>query len=250
VLGALLAAAALAMAGCQPRHRIELSYRPGTGTVDPFAPSRIAVMPAGDTAVNQLVVGTVFDPDGNLERLFIVNPPEIVGRVVAGVLDHAGLKATVFTAGGEPPDGIDYVVSCSPEELSVVKRIDKENSPAENSFIMEAKARLSCSLADRSGTVLLSGDFSGSDNEPPLGAAQGGPLISDPAEALSAAVADAVDAFANHPDFRRALPERRTASFDIPANAPRATSSATPTPAGKMPSAAATPHPAASPARG
>ncbi len=248
--GALLVAAALAMAGCQPRHRIELRYRPGTGTVDSFAPRQIAVIPAEDAAANQLLVGTVFDPDSNVERLFIVNPPEIVSRVVAGELDHAGLKATISPAGGEPPDGIDYVVSCSPEELSVVKRVDKEKSPFENSFLMEAKARLKCSLADRSGTVLLSGDFSGTENDPPLGAARGGPLISDPAEALSAAVSGAVDAFVNHPDFRRALPGRRTASFDLPAIASGATSSATPTPEGKLPSAAATPHPAASPAPG
>lgn len=249
MLGALLAAM-LALAGCQPQHRIELNYRPGTGTgtVQPFAPSRIAVMPAGDSSISQLFVGTVFDADGNVERLFIDSPPDTVSHMVADVLDHAGLKATVF-AGGAPPDGFDYVVSCSPQELHVVKRIDNQSSAAESSFIIEAKARLNCSLADRSGTVLLNSDFSGTDNEPPLGAeARGGPLLSDPAEALSAAVADAVDAFANHPDFRRVLPERRTASFDIPANEPRVTSSATPTPPGKKPAAAATPHPVASPA--
>lgn len=250
MLSALLAAAALAMAGCQPQRQIELHYRPGSETVEPLAPGRIAVTPAGDTAVNQLFVGETFDPAGNSEKLFIVNPPDVVSRVVAGALDHAGLQATISPA-GEPLENFDYVVSCSPEELSVVKRTDKEKSPVENSFLMEAKARLSCSLADRSGTVLASGDFSGTENEPPLGAERGGPLISDPAEALSAAVADAVDTFVNQPDFRRFLPERRTASFNIPANEPRATSSATPTPAGKTPSAAATmPHPTASPAPG
>jgi len=247
LLGALLAAI-LGLAGCQPQRRIELNYRPGAGTgiVRPFAPSHIAVMPAGDSSVNQLFVGTVFDANENMMRLFIDSPSDTVSHMVAEVLDHAGLKATVF-AGGPPPDGFDYVVSCSPEELSVIKRIDNGNGAAQSSFIIEAKARLNCSLSDRSGTVLLKGEFSGTDNEPPLGAeARGEPLLSDPAEALSAAVADAIDGFANHPDFRRVLPQRRTASFDIPANQPRATSSATPTPSGRKPAAAATPHPAAS----
>ncbi len=95
---------------------------------------------------------------------------------------------------------------------------------------MEAKAQLKCSLADRRGKVLVSGNFSGVENEPPLGAQSGGPTISDPAEALSAAVVVAIEAFVNHPDFRNNLPAHTTASFSIPANQHRATPSATPTP--------------------
>jgi hypothetical protein len=242
---ALLAAAALAMVGCQPQHRIELHYRPGNGVVSPFAPRRIAVRPAGDPSITKLFVGTVFDPDSNVERLFIVNPPEGVGRIVAADLDHAGLKATVIGAVGDLPEGIDYVASCIPEALSVTKRVDKEKLPAENSFLMEANARLRCSLSDRLGTLLLSGEFSGSDSQPPLGASRGEQMLSDPGEALAAAISYAVDGFMNHPDFRRALPGSRTVDFNLPALSRDVTPSATPTPEGKQPSAVSTPHRAA-----
>jgi hypothetical protein len=228
VLTVLLATAALAMAGCKPQRRLELRYRPRKETTALFAPSRVAVVPPQDTPVGRLFVGQVFDPAGKTERLFIDNPPAVVSRVVADALDHAGLKA-ILTPGG-PPDDIDYVVSCAPEELTVVKRVDMEQGPGENSFVMEAKARLKCSLAGWRGKVIESGTFTGFDNEPPVGARSGRPIVSDPAEALSAAVGNAVNTFLDQPDFRRDLPAHTAASFNIPANAPRATPSATPTP--------------------
>ncbi|HUY19096.1 MAG TPA: hypothetical protein VMV15_07705 [Candidatus Binataceae bacterium] len=193
-----------------------------------FAPSRVAVVPPQETAAGRLFVGQVFDPAGQAERLFIDNPRAVVSRVVADALNHAGLNATI-TPGG-PPEDIDYVVSCAPEQLTVVKRVATENSPGENSFVMEATARLKCSLASWRGKVIESGSFTGVENEPPLGARSGRPIVSDPAEALSAAIGDAVNAFVNQQDFRQNLPAHTTASFNIPANEPRATPSATPTP--------------------
>ncbi len=226
---ALLAAAALAIAGgCQPHRQLDLVYRPGGGSGNIFEPSRIAVAPAGDSSKGQLFVGTIFDPDGNAVQLYVPNPPESVSRLVADDLDHKGLKAKVFPSAGQVPDGFDYIALCEPQELSVVKRIDADKGPGGNSFLMEAKARLQCVLGDRNGKVILSDSFSGNRNEPPLGEAAGRrPSVSDPGVALSAAIVDAIDAFTDHPDFRRVLPAKMTSS-EVPAGEPSDGTSATP----------------------
>jgi hypothetical protein len=226
--GLLIAALALALAGCQPQRQLELKYRPGKRAVDQFSPSHVAVIPAGDTSARQLFVGNVFDPDGNVERMMVLDPPDAISRLVASDFDHKGLKATVLPMGSEIPDGIDFVVSCDPQELTVVKRVDRASGTGEQSFLMKARARLKCTLKDREGKVIMSDQFSSVEMEPPLGeAGSGRPIISDPGDALSAAVSDAVDAFMNNPDFRRALPST-TASTDFPPPAPSVAASPSP----------------------
>jgi hypothetical protein len=222
--------AALAiMTGCQPQNRLKLKYYPGESNGNVFEASRVAVMPAGDTSVTQLAVGKLFDPDGNEATLILDDPSKAVSRLVAEDLDHKGLRAKVFASPAEVPDGYDHVASCEPEELSVVKRIDQAKEPGENSFLMKAKARIRCTLADRDGKVILNDSFSSTRNEPPLGEAaqHHRRLINDPGEALSAAISDAVDDFTSHPDFRGVLPAK-IASSDLPAIASSASPSATP----------------------
>jgi hypothetical protein len=224
------AMAAFAMLGCQPGHKLKLKYWPGNRPVAQFTPSRVAVIPAGDSSVGQLFVGSVFDPDGNVERLYVVDPPGRC-RLLASHLEHNGLRPMILAVGSEVPDGVDYTVSCNPEELTVVKRIDRANGGGKNSFLMKAGARLKCTLAARDGTTIFSDRFSSMEDEPPLGeAAHSRPLISDPAQALSVAVSDALDAFMDTPAFHRAL-QSNEANTDFPPPAPSTSETTTPSPA-------------------
>ncbi len=238
------------MTGCQLQNRLTLKYYPGESNGNVFEPSRVAVTPAGNTSVTQLAVGTLFDPDGNEVTLILEDPLQAVSRLVAEDLDHQGLRAKVFSSPAEVPDGYDHIASCEPEALSVVKRIDQANGPGANSFLMKAKARLRCTLADRDGNVILSDSFSSTRDEPPLGEAaqHHRRLINDPGEALSAAISEAVDDFTSHPDFRRVLPAK-IATSELPAIASSASPSATPssTSTGPNPTSTNNPSPAATP---
>ncbi len=229
----LLTAVPLALSGCQPRRIIELRYRSNQQNRELLEPSRIAVVKPPPALGNLKHVGLVFDPDGNvIQRLQLPDPSAALTSLLAEALVHKGLKP-VISAGPELPDGVDYMVTCVPQKLDVVRRVDRGADG--ETFLIGANARITCSLANRQGQILVNSDFTGTDNEPSVGNQHSRPVLSDPADALSAAVSYAVDTFLDSPQFPGAADGQRSAG------GPTAIASPTPSATASPPAAAATP---------
>jgi hypothetical protein len=223
----LLTASPWALIGCQPRRIIELRYRPNPDHRELLEPSRIAVLKPPPALDNLKHVGLVFDLNGNvIQRLQLPDPSAALTGLLAEALDHKGLKP-VISAGPELPDGVDYMVTCAPQKLDVVRRVDR--GPDGETFLIGAAARITCSLTNRQGQVLVNSDFAGTDNEPPVGDQHSRPVLSDPADALSAAVSYAADTFLSSPQFPGAAGGQRSAGGATASSTPAATASPTAT---------------------
>jgi hypothetical protein len=230
----LVALAVSCAAGCKPASNLRLHYLPGfvPGSQQVFIPARIAVAPAGgELAQRRFHVGAIYGSDGILQRhLFVENLGPVVTAAVVRALADAGLKSEALTAapaGDLPPLGIDYLLTTTIEDASVVKRFGAQHTVHGQLFTMKSSFKLEFVLSSRASPKLYQGEMIGTEEEPPLPV--GGevflPLETEPAESLSVAMSRAIGALMLEARFRRILPLRAAA----PSPSARATAIPSPT---------------------
>ena len=205
------------LTGCNPRARIDLHYLPGfvPGSQNVFRPVRVAVPPpAGDFTTGDSEVGAIYTADGNVQMPLVVADVSRIFNValIKGLAD-AGLTPVPLDsnpADGKPPEGTDYILTSTLEEVKVNKRFGAQQTIHGQYFTMHAVVRVKYQLKSREGAVLYSNEISGIENEPPnpVGAEVFLPLETEPAESLSVALSRAVGLLMIDAQFRSSLPLR------------------------------------------
>jgi hypothetical protein len=197
--------------GCEQRQALKLRYAPYPHKI--FSPARIAVVTA--TVPAEFDLGAVFDRSGYRHaRFFVPNLGARVADLLARSLADAGLQPVPIAsapAGGDLPTGVDFVIESTVEQLRCVKRFVPQTADAHANFIMSASAQVHFRLAGRGGELYSVTEF-GEVSEPPgiRDSDRKAPAFTDPADALSAALAQAIARLLSAASFRAALPRSRS----------------------------------------
>jgi hypothetical protein len=221
----LIAAAALALAGCKPRATLALHYLPGfvPDSQNIFGPAKIAVPPTtGDIGVGDYQVGSIYADDGSIKApLRVRDADRIFNDALIRGLKDAGLVPLALDSkpeDGKPPEGSDFMVTSELERIEVNKRFGPNWTIHGQYFTMNADVRVKYELKNRDGAVLFSGEINGRESEPPnpVGGEIFLPLETEPAESLSVAMSRAVGLLIVDPKFRDPLPLRSAAASPTP----------------------------------
>ena len=211
----LLAALLLGGAACRGPSPLKLHYLPGfvAGSERIYAPAKIAVVePAGQLASGRFEIGGIYGDDGSdRARLYIEDFGATLNTAMLRALTDAGLEPAAIEsapADGEPPDGIDFMLTVSIDAVSVDKRFTTEQTIHGQYFRMKSEVQLTFALTARGAAAPIKGEALGLEEEPP--APVGGevflPLETEPAESLSVALSRAVGELVTEPRFRAVLP--------------------------------------------
>jgi hypothetical protein len=221
----LIAAAALALAGCKPRATLALHYLPGfvPASQNIFGPAKIAVPPtSGEIGVGDYQVGSIYGADGSVKAPLWVRDVggTFNGALIEGLKD-AGLMPVALDSNPEdskPPEGSDFIVSSALEQVEVNKRFGPNWTIHGQYFTMNAVVRVRYALRNRDGVVLFSGVIDGTENEPPnpVGGEVFLPLETEPAESLSVAMSRAVGLLVVDAKFRDPFPPQSVAASPTP----------------------------------
>lgn len=216
---------------------MRLHFLPGfvPGSQSIFYPAKVGVPPVGGKFVaGTFRVGGVYKADGTLERpLFVKDFGALVRQSILKGLSDAGLKPVplvVRSAPGALPFGVDLMLACDVEQVSVNKYFGSKMTVHGRYFTMDSRVRLKFTLQSRLGDTLYAGEILGTEEEPPLpvGHEVFLPLETDPAESLSVALSRAVGSLFVEPEMKRSLPLAASA-------APRPSATAEPSPAPEHP---------------
>lgn len=160
-------------------------------------------------------LGAVFDRSGyRRARFFVPNLDSQVADLLARSLADAGLQPVPIASApteGDLPTGVDFVIESTVEQLRCVKRFVPQTADARPNFLMSARAQVHFRLAGRGGELYSVTEF-GEVSEP-LGIRDSdrkAPAFTEPADALSAAIAQAIARLLNDARFRAALPRSRS----------------------------------------
>jgi hypothetical protein len=209
------ALAALFAAGCRKPEPMKLHYLedfvPGAQNV--FYPAKVGVPPVGGKfAVGTFRVGGVYKADGTLERpLFVADFGALVHQSILKGLSDAGLKPVPLarrSAPGALPFGVDLMLVCDVEQVSVNKYFGSRMTVHGRYFTMDSRVKLRFTMQNRLGDTLYAGEIQGSEDEPPMPVGHEAflPLETEPAESLSVALSRAVGGLFVEPQVRRSLP--------------------------------------------
>jgi hypothetical protein len=208
---------ALALAGCKQREVLKFHYLKGfvPGTHAIYLPAAIAVGPiGGQLASGTHEVGNIYNSSGTLEKKLYVSDAGAVirGALTIGLAD-AGLKPVAIHGGTSPGDlepGVDSMLSCELEQLSVEKNFGAEQTIHGQYFTMTSRVKLTFTLRRRDSSTVYENEIVGAEDEPPkpVGGEVFFPLETDPAESLSVAMSRAIGALLLDPKFRAAFPPR------------------------------------------
>lgn len=197
--------------GCEHHQALKLRYAPHPEKI--FSPAKIAVVPA--TVPNDLDLGAVFDPAGYRDARFFV--PDLgvqVANLLMRSLADAGLQPVPIAsapADGDLPMGIDFVIEATVEQLRCVKRFVPEAAEVHPRFILSAQAQMHFKLFGRGGELYSVTEF-GEVREPPYitDSDNRAPVLSEPGDALSAVIIQAITRLLSDSGFRQALPNYRS----------------------------------------
>jgi hypothetical protein len=213
-------AAALVLAGCNPRAHLDVHYLPDfvPGSQNIFRPAKIAVTPPrGSIGSGEHEAGAIYSADGSPQTpLFVVDAPRAFNNGLLKGLTDSGMVPIALDsnpADGKPPEGSDFLLSSDLEQFEVNKRFGANQTIHGQYFTMNAVVRAKFELRNRDGAVIYSGEITGLENEPPnpVGAEVFLPLETEPVESLSVAMSRAVGQLMLDPKFRTALPLRTLA---------------------------------------
>jgi hypothetical protein len=216
-----MVALALALAGCNPRTRIDLHYLPDfvPGSQNIFRPVKVAAPPTtGNFGSGNSDVGMIYAADGAPQTpLVVADAARAFNNALIKGLADAGLAPVALDSNpddGKPPEGSDFILTSDLEQLEVNKRFATIQTVHGQYFSMRAVVRVKFELKNRDGAVLYSDEISGIENEPPnpVGAEVFLPLETEPAESLSVALSRAIGLLMLQPGFRNALPMRSVAA--------------------------------------
>jgi len=207
----------LALAGCTPREVLKLHYLSGfvPGTHAIFLPANIAVAPVGgELASGTHDVGNIYNSSGIVEKgLHVSETGAIVHDALMIGLADAGLKPIAIHGGTTPSDlepGVDSMLSCELEQLTVEKNFGVQQTIHGRYFTMASRVKLKFTLRRRDASTVYENEIVGAEDEPPkpVGGEVFFPLETDPAESLSVALSRAIGALLLDPKFRAAFPPR------------------------------------------
>lgn len=213
----MIAAAALALAGCKPRATLALHYLSGfvPASQNIFGPAKIAVPPTtGEIGAGDYRVGSIYAADGNVQApLWVRDAGRVFNKALLTGLTDAGLAPVALDSSpedGKPPQGSDFILRSDLEQLELNKRFGPNWTIHGQYFTMTAIVRVKYEFRNRDGAVLFSGEINGKEDEPPnpVGAEVFLPLETEPAESLSVAMSRAVGLLIVDPKFRERLPRR------------------------------------------
>ena len=215
----MIAAAALAVAGCKSRATLALHYLPGfvPDSQNIFGPAKIAVPPTtGDIGAGDYQVGSIYADDGNVKApLWVKDIGLTFNEALIRGLRDAGLVPVALDSNpedGRPPEGSDFILTSALEQLELNKRFGPNWTVHGQYFTMNAVVRVRYVFKNRDGSVLFSGEIDGRESEPPnpVGGEIFLPLETEPAESLSVALSCAIGLLIVDPKFREPLPRRST----------------------------------------
>jgi hypothetical protein len=217
----MIAAAALALAGCKPRPTLALHYLSGfvPDSQNIFGPAKIAVPPTtGEVGIGDYQVGSIYAADGDVQApLWVRDAGRTFNDALQRGLRDAGLAPVPLDsspADGKPPEGSDFILRSDLEQLELNKRFGPNWTIHGQYFTMTAIVRVKYEFRNRDGAALFSGEILGKEDEPPsrVGAEVFLPLETEPAESLSVAMSRAVGLLIVDPKFREPLPIRSGAA--------------------------------------
>ncbi len=224
----IAALAALFAAGCKRPEPMKLHYLPDfvPGAQNVFYPAKVGVPPVGGKfGAGTFRVGGVYKADGSLERpLIVTDVGGLIRQSILKGLSDAGLKPVPLamrSAPGALPFGVDLMLVCDVEQVSVNKYFGSEMTVHGRYFTMDSRVKLKFTLQSRLGDTLYAGEILGTEQEPPLpvGHEVFFPLEADPAESLSVALSRAVGSLFVEPEVKRSLPLAVSAAPGPPATA-------------------------------
>jgi hypothetical protein len=205
----LLLLASLCGSGCDHRQTLNLYFMAHPALI--FLPMRIAVAPAAN--VLNPHVGIVFDSAGYVRaQLYLPDANIQLAALLARRLADAGLRPMpIATApeGGELPSGVDFVIAAAVEQMQCVERYLPQAGGSESNFVISAQTEVHFTLANRGGEVYSADEFG--DVGFPVEREHAGierHASADPADALSAAVAQTISELLSDPRFQQQLPRR------------------------------------------
>lgn len=217
IASSLAFAVLCAVAGCAPREVLKLHYLnefvPGTRAI--FLPAHVAVAPiGGELASGTHHVGNIYNSSGDIQRqLLMSDAGRSVRDALIGGLADAGLKPIALDSNidaKELTSGVDVMLTCDIEQLSVEKRFAAQQTIHGQYFTMASRVKFRYRLVRRDGSVLYENEIVGAEDEPPkpVGREVFFPLETDPAESLSVALSRAIGELLIDPKFRSAFPRR------------------------------------------
>lgn len=162
-----------------------------------------------------LDLGAVFDPAGyQRARFFVPDLGAQVADLLARSLADAGLQSVPIASApsnGDLPIGIDFVIESTVEQLRCVEHFVPETPDSHRNPIMSARAQVHFKLSGRGGELYSVTEF-GDISEPPENkdSSRKAPTLTDPGDALSAAIMESITRLLNDDSFRQALPHYRS----------------------------------------
>jgi hypothetical protein len=202
------------LAGCSSPRRLKVHYLPGfvPGSERIFHPAHIGVYPAqGTLAEGEFRVGAIYSAAGERQSLLFVDDfGTAVTRAVMKALQDAGLQPVMVKSPSPArlPDGVDYLLVTTIEQVSVVKRFGSRMTVHGQYFTMASQVKLAFELYSRVSPVTFKGALTGNEEEPPAPVHHEEflPLETDPGESLSVAMSRAVGTLMIQPGFQDSLP--------------------------------------------
>jgi hypothetical protein len=207
--------------GCTSRDTLKLHYLNGIvpQTHAVFLPANIAVAPVGgELAVGSYDVGNIYNSSGGLEKHLSVSGAgaAVHDALMTGLAD-AGLKPIALDnpiglkdLAGDLQPGVDAMLSCALQQLTVEKDFGAEQTIHGQYFTMTSRVGLKFTLLRRDGSTLYANEITGAEDEPPkpVGGEVFFPLETGPAESVSVAMSRAIGTLLADPAFRASFPLR------------------------------------------